>query len=71
MFVYLANKPNLSPNLDLIIKRAKLKHNNVFVTKLMSLKLTLSIYNIIILYIYTCTCIQIYLHRPFFFIIII
>ena len=38
--------------LSLTIKLAKFKHNNVFVNKLMSMMLDLSIYNIIRLYEY-------------------
>ena len=33
IFVCSVNKPNSIPILDLIIKRAKIKHNNAFVNK--------------------------------------
>ena len=65
IFVCLVNKSNLSPNLGAIIKQVKLKHNNVFINKLMNLRLffffflkninlrlDLTIYNIIFLYVY-------------------
>ena len=39
IFVCLVNKSNLSPNLGAIIKQVKLKHNNVFINKLMNLRL--------------------------------
>ena len=37
MFVYFENKPSSTLSLDSIIKRAKLKQNNVFVNKLMNM----------------------------------
>ena len=51
MFVYLLNKPNPSPNLGLIIERVKFEDNNVFVNKMVGMRLDLNLYNII-LYIY-------------------
>ena len=33
IFICSVNKPNSIPILDLIIKRAKIKHNNAFVNK--------------------------------------
>ena len=50
MFIYIANKSSLSSSLDSIIRRVKFKHNNIFVNKTMSIKLDLSINNIIYLY---------------------
>jgi len=53
IFVYLATKSNSSPSLSSTIKRAKLKHNNVFVNKLVNMmRLHSSIYNIILLHVY-------------------
>ena len=47
-------KSNLSPSLSSTIKRAKLKHNNVFVNKLVNMmRFHSSIYNIILLYVYS------------------
>ena len=40
------------PSLSLIIKWIKFKHNNVFINKFVSMRLDLSIYNIISLYVY-------------------
>ena len=37
MFIYLLNKPSGSPTLDLIIKQVKLKHNNMFINKLINI----------------------------------
>ena len=51
MFVYLLNEPNPSPNLGLIIERVKFEDNNVFVNKMVGMRLDLNLYNII-LYIY-------------------
>ena len=50
MFIYIANKSSLSSSLDSIIRRVKFKHNNIFVNKTISIKLDLSINNIIYLY---------------------
>ena len=36
----------------LIIKQAKFKHNNIFVNKLVNIRLDLTLYNIIFLYVY-------------------
>ena len=38
MFIYLANKENSRINLSSTIKRAKFKHNNVYMNKLMSIR---------------------------------
>jgi hypothetical protein len=37
IFVYLTNEPSLSPSLGLNIKRDKLKYNNLFINKLVSI----------------------------------
>lgn len=58
MFVYVAKSS--SPSLGTSIKQVKLKHNNVFMNKFMSMTLDLSIYNIIYLYVYMY---KIYLYR--------
>jgi len=41
LFVYLGNKPSSSSNLDLTIKRVKIKYNNVSMNKLINLRLEL------------------------------
>lgn len=41
MFIYLANKENSKINLGSMIKRVQFKHNNVFMNKLMSIRLNL------------------------------
>ncbi len=51
MCVFLKNEPNSSLNLDSTFKEAEFKHNKVFMYKFMSMRLDLSIYNII-LYVY-------------------
>ena len=62
IFVYLVNELISKSSLNLIIKRVKLKHNNVFVNTLMSIEhdLHIYIYIYIVLYIYMYTCIKIY-----------
>ena len=60
IFVYLVNELISKSSLNLIIKRVKLKHNNVFVNTLMSIEHDLHIYIYIVLYIYMYTCIKIY-----------
>ena len=57
MFIYSTNKPNSSPSLSSFSKRAKLKHNNVFVNKLVNngARFKIYIYIYIILYIYRYT----------------
>ena len=52
MFVCLINKSNSNLSLDLTIKQTKLKHNNVFVIKLVKMRHYITIYNIIF---YMCT----------------
>ena len=58
--MYLANEPSTSLGLNSTIKRTKLKHNNVFMNKLMNVRLNLSIYNTIRFFF---TYIKIHLHR--------
>ena len=41
LFVYLGNEPSSSSNLDLTIKRVKIKYNNVSMNKLINLRLEL------------------------------
>ena len=54
MLLYLANELCLSLSLSSAIKQAVLTRNNVFVNKLVSLRLDLSIYDIYLyLYMYT------------------
>ena len=60
IFVYLANKSRSSSNVVSTMKRVKFKYNNVFVDNLVSMKLDLSIYNIIFLYVYIYKNIIIY-----------
>ena len=60
IFVYLANELNSSLSLHSTIKKAKLKHNNVLVNKLVNMRLDLSIYDIIYLHVYIYTNIVIY-----------
>ena len=48
--ICLENKSNSSSSLDSIIKETKLKHNYVFVNKLVNIRLNLTIYDDIILY---------------------
>ena len=52
MFICLEDKSSLNLKLGLNIKLDKLKHNNVFVNKLMSMMLDLIIYNILFLHEY-------------------
>lgn len=53
MLLYLVNEPCLSLSLSLATKQAILTRNNVFVNKLVSLRLDLSIYDIYLyLYVY-------------------
>ena len=49
--IYLAKESSLSLILGSSIKQVKHKHNNVFVNKLMIMKVDLSIYIIICLYV--------------------
>ena len=51
MLIYLAKESSLSLTLGWSIKQVKLKHNNVFVNKLVIMKFDLSIYVIICLYV--------------------
>jgi len=51
IFICLAKKTRSSPTLGLIIKRDKLKHNNMFGNKLMNMSLDLNIDYIIFLYV--------------------
>ena len=54
--IYLAIESNTSLTLDLTIKQAKFKYNNLFMNKLINMRLNLSIYiYIYILYIDTHT----------------
>ena len=46
MFAYLPNESNSSSGLGLTIKRVKLQHYNVFVNKLISVRLDSCIHNI-------------------------
>ena len=46
----------------LIIKQAKFKHNNMFVNKLVNIRLDLTLYNIIFLYVYLSKYIYIYIY---------
>ena len=53
MLLYLVNEPCLSLSLSLAIKQAILTRNNVFVNKIVSLRLDLSIYDLYLyLYVY-------------------
>ena len=52
VFVYLVNESSSSLSLGLSIKQVKLKHNKVFVNKLVGVRFDLTIYNIIWLYVY-------------------
>lgn len=52
MFIYFTNEPNSSPSLGSTFLLAKPKHNNVFVKKLVSMRLDLNMYNTICLYVY-------------------
>ena len=54
IFIYLANELSPNPSFGSISKRVKLKNSNVFVNKLVSMKLDLNIY-------YMFICIKIYL----------
>jgi hypothetical protein len=60
MFVYLANELSSSLSLHSTIKKAKFKHNNILVNKLVNMRLDLSIYDIIYLRVYMYTNIVIY-----------
>lgn len=51
ILICLAKKTRSSPTLGLIIKRDKLKHNNMFGNKLMNMSLDLNIDYIIFLYV--------------------
>ena len=48
MFVFLSSKPNLG----LTIKSFKFKHNNMFINKVINIRLDLTTYNITSLYVY-------------------
>ena len=48
MFVCLSSKPNLG----LTIKSFKFKHNNMFINKVINIRLDLTTYNITSLYVY-------------------
>ena len=52
VFVYLVNESSSSLSLGSSIKQVKLKHNKVFVNKLVGMRFDLTIYNIIWLYVY-------------------
>ena len=52
MLVYLVNKSRSISSLGSIIKQAKLKHNKLFVIKLMRIKFDLLLNDIIYIYIY-------------------
>ena len=54
MFINLANEPSSTLSLGSTIQQAKIKHNNVFVNKLMSMMLDLSRCNIRCFYVYVC-----------------
>ena len=47
-FFCLENKPNSCPNFGSTIKQVKLKYKNVFINKLVNIKLNLKIYTIIL-----------------------
>ena len=52
MFVCLVDKLSSNPTLCLIIKQVKLKHNNVFMSKLVNIRARITIYNTLYLYVY-------------------
>jgi len=52
MFVYLVNELSSSPSLGSTIIQANLKHDNVIMNKLESIRFNLYIFNIICFYVY-------------------
>ena len=68
MFICLTNVPRSSPSINLTIKQANLNHNNVFLNKLMNMRLNLIIsfpqkkekfiyiYISNIIFLYVCLC---------------
>lgn len=52
VFVYLVNESSSILGLGSSIKQVKLKHNKVFVNKLVGMRFDFTVYNIIWLYVY-------------------